>query len=109
MFHVLYRWQLKPGLEQTFKEGWSEIVYRNVQQYGAYGSQLSRCSDGWWRSLSYWPSEEHWLNALRIDDSESEARQKMLAAILNQEDPVTMVPVLDHVIASKVENIGALS
>lgn len=104
MFHVLYRWQLKPGAEQAFQEGWSEIVHRNVSKYGAYGSQLSRCSDGWWRSLSYWPSEAHWLNALRIEDSEQEARQKMLSAVLRKEDPVTMTPVLDHVIASKVEH-----
>lgn len=102
MFHVLYRWQLKPGSEQRFQEGWSEIVHRNVNKFGAYGSQLSRCSDGWWRSMSYWPSEEHWHKALRIDDAEQEARQKMLSAIVRQEEPVTMTPVLDHVIASSV-------
>lgn len=104
MFHVLYRWQLRPGTEQAFQEGWSEIVQRNVNKYGAYGSQLSQGSDGWWRSLSYWPTEEHWQNALRIDDSEQEARQKMLSSIVREEQPVTMVPILDHVIASKVEH-----
>ncbi len=104
MFQVLYRWQLQPGMEQQFQQGWSEIVQRNVNKYGALGSQLSRCSDNWWRSLSYWPSEDHWLAALRIDDSEELARQKMLQAVIRQEDPVTMVPVLDHIIASKVDH-----
>ncbi len=99
MFHVLYRWQIKPGMENQFKEGWSEIVQRNINLYGAMGSQLSIGSDGWWRSLSYWPSEADWLRALRIDDSQQDARRKMLEAVVRQEKPVTMTPVLDHVIS----------
>ena len=102
MIQVLYRWQLKPGTEQAFQEGWTEIIHRNIRKYGALGSQLSKCSDGWWRSLSYWPSEEHWLVALRLDDSDQEARKKMVSSIIRKEEPVTMTPVLDHVVASSV-------
>lgn len=104
MFNVLYRWQIKPGYEQIFQEGWSEIVQRNVNRYGSYGSQLTKGSDGWWRSFSYWPSEDVWLKALRFDDSDSEARQKMLSAIARKEEPVTMRPVLDHVIRSELDH-----
>ncbi len=96
MFMVLNRWQLHPGMETLFQDGWSEIVQRNIEQYGAFGSRLHKADDGTWCSYTKWPSREHWEAAHSIDDSDQEARRKMLSAIVKIYPPLPMVPVLDH-------------
>jgi len=42
MITVLFRWDIKPENEQAFKEGWSEIIHRNIEKYGALGSRLHK-------------------------------------------------------------------
>ncbi|TCI03667.1 hypothetical protein EZV61_08980 [Corallincola luteus] len=95
MFIVINRWQLKEGKEQQFEQGWGEIIQRNMLHYGAQGSRLHRAHDGSWISYSVWPSEDHWQAAHSIDDSDQEARLKMVDAIIRVYPPQTMVPMLD--------------
>lgn len=103
MFMVINRWQLKPGKEQLFQEGWTRIIHRNIKHYGARGSRLHRAEDNTWISYSVWESREFWLAARHLDDTDQEARQKMLLAIKKQFEPVTMVPILDHLPDTKLE------
>ncbi len=100
MFTVIYRWKLKQDHEQAFKEGWSEIIHRNIEKYGALGSRLHKGEDGLWVSYSQWTSHAHWLAARNLDDAHEKARKKMVHAILKQYDPIILTPVLDHLIAT---------
>jgi heme-degrading monooxygenase HmoA len=95
MYVVINQWQLKEGKEQQFEQGWSEIIQRNIQLYGAQGSRLHRGENNTWVSYSVWPSEDHWQAAHSIDDSDQEARLKMVDAILRVYPPMPMVPILD--------------
>ena len=110
MIAVLFRWEIKPGHEQPFQECWSKIMHFNIEQYGALGSRLHKTKDNQWISYSQWLSEEHFKNAFKAfntshdlnphNDHEA-ARIKMHQAISKSYDPIVMVPVLDHLMATE--------
>jgi len=102
MIAVLFRWEIKPGSEQSFKEGWSEIIQRNIEKYGALGSRLHKTKGNLWLSYSQWISEEHFNNAQNLKDTHEEARIKMINAISKAYDPIVMVPVLDHLMTTEL-------
>ncbi|MFT6984435.1 MAG: heme-degrading monooxygenase HmoA [Psychromonas sp.] len=104
MIAVLFRWEIKPGCEQPFKEGWSEIIHRNIEKYGALGSRLHKTKDNHWLSYSQWISEEHFINAQNLKDKHEEARVKMINAISKAYDPIVMVPMLDHLMATELSH-----
>ncbi|PKG40772.1 antibiotic biosynthesis monooxygenase family protein [Psychromonas sp. Urea-02u-13] len=101
MITVLFRWDIKPQCEQAFKEGWSEIIHRNIEKYGALGSRLHKSHDNQWISYSQWISEEHYKNAQNCQDKHEQARIKMITAINRTYEPIIMVPILDHLLASE--------
>jgi len=102
MIVVLFRWDINPTYEKIFKEGWTELVQRNIEKYGALGSRLHKTKDNQWVSYSQWISEEHYLKAQDLEDKHEQARVKMLTAITRTAEPLILVPVLDHLIATKL-------
>ncbi len=101
MIAVIFRWDLKPGHEQTFKEGWSEIIHRNIEKYGALGSRLHHAQGNQWIAYSQWVSEEHFKQAQNLHDKHEQARIKMLTSIEKAYTPIITVPILDHLMASQ--------
>lgn len=59
MFTVLYRWRIKPGLEEQFVESWSAVTKYYRSEHGSLGSRLHRAQDGSFYGYAQWPSEEH--------------------------------------------------
>jgi 2,4-dienoyl-CoA reductase-like NADH-dependent reductase (Old Yellow Enzyme family) len=57
-FAVMYRWKLKPGLEDSFVEGWSRVTEAVHRHCGSFGSRLHRCADGTWLAYARWPDAE---------------------------------------------------
>jgi hypothetical protein len=66
MFIALYRWKIKPELEQQFIESWSEITAFYRENAGSLGSRLHHGSDGLWYGYAQWPSAEKREAALPI-------------------------------------------
>lgn len=109
MIAVLFRWEIKPGCEQIFQQYWSEIMHSNIKKYGALGSRLHKTKDNQWISYSQWISEEHFKNGFKIYNNTKDlkphnahelARMNMDQAISKYYDPIVMIPVLDHLMAS---------
>ena len=114
MIAVLFRWEVKPEYEQIFQECWTEIMYFNIEQYGALGSRLHKTKDNQWVSYSQWVSEEHFKNGFKYfntsndtkpHDAHEMARIKIHQAISKYYDPIIMVPVLDHLMATGQEKM----
>jgi heme-degrading monooxygenase HmoA len=81
MFAVLYRWRVKPELEQQFVDSWSEITAKYRDSFeGARGSRLHRGSDGFWYAYAQWKSDEHRQNAFK-NRPDLPARARLLEAI----------------------------
>ncbi|MBQ1783170.1 MAG: antibiotic biosynthesis monooxygenase [Gammaproteobacteria bacterium] len=98
MFMVINRWELLDGHEAQFQEGWSEIIQRNLLHYGGLGSRLHQADDGSWYSYSLWLSREHWEAAHQLNDSDQEARQKIIHSVKRHFPPVPLTPVLEHLL-----------
>ncbi len=58
MFAVLYRFYLKPGREEEYKQAWNKIVSYFVTSRGAIGSCLHRTEEGLWCAYSRWPDKK---------------------------------------------------
>lgn len=57
-FVVLYRWTLRPGMEDRFVDAWSRITIALRDECGSLGSRLHRGPDGIWYGYAQWPSAE---------------------------------------------------
>lgn len=108
MIAVIFRWEIKPEYEQSFTECWSEITQLNIEKHGALGSRLHKAKNNQLVSYSQWISEEHFnnafaaFNAIDTDDKHQAARVKMHQAIAKSFEPIIMVPVLDHLMATEL-------
>ena len=55
MFAVLYRWQIKAGMEEQFVDGWERVTRAISATCGSYGFRLHRAGHGTWFGHARWP------------------------------------------------------
>lgn len=95
MFIVLYRWRIKPGFEEQFKENWSAITRHYVENCGSLGSRLHKGSDDLYYGYAQWPdslAREHAMLDVRLEL----ARLHMKEAIEESLPEVILETVEDH-------------
>jgi hypothetical protein len=91
---VLYRWKLKPGMEEQFIECWSHGTEYLLLQ-GSFGSRLHKGSDGLWYGYAQWPNAE--AREIAFSNSpETPYRERMRAAIEESFEPIFLAPVADY-------------
>jgi hypothetical protein len=73
MFTVIYRWRVKAGCEETFREGWRRTTEAIYQTYQSRGSRLHLCDDGTWLGYAQWPDRKHWEAMRRQGAADAEA------------------------------------
>jgi 2-polyprenyl-6-methoxyphenol hydroxylase-like FAD-dependent oxidoreductase len=95
MFTVLYKWRLKPRLEQQFIDAWSEITVYYRENAGSFGSRLHHGDDGLWYAYAQWPSDDHRRNAFESTPAHP-ARDKMKEAIEESFDEIHLEIAADH-------------
>lgn len=76
MFTILYRWRIKPGLEQQFTNTWSEITEFYLKNFDSLGSRLHRGNDDIWYAYAQWRSSKHRENAF-LSSSHLAAMKRM--------------------------------
>jgi heme-degrading monooxygenase HmoA len=81
MFVVLYRWKLKEGEEQKFREGWRRRTEEIYQKCGSLGSRLHRVEDETWLAYAQWPDRRAWEAARRVAVTDTEAPAMMKESI----------------------------
>ena len=90
MFAVLYRWQVKPGSEDEFRDAWhraTEAIYRHR---GSLGSRLMQAGDGDFYALAQWPSRNDWLARNHPTQADPVASHQMRDAIDHIYAPVEL-------------------
>ena len=97
-FIVLYRWRLRPGYEERFKEAWSIVTLALIER-GSLGSRLHRGDDGLWYSYAQWPSSETrtsaFSTALNVDD----AQRRMDEAVSERFPEIVLTSSVDHLLS----------
>ena len=61
MFCLLYKFEVKPDLEQEFRDGWHTMTQRLRDANGSLGARLHKADDGSWISYAQWPDREKWM------------------------------------------------
>jgi len=79
MFVVVYRWKVKPGGEDQFREGWREMTQSIYETFGSRGSRLHRAEDGTWVAYAQWPDRATRERALAAPTANEAAGRKMQA------------------------------
>jgi heme-degrading monooxygenase HmoA len=101
MFIVLYRWSIKPELEDQFIRAWSEVTDYYRKNHGSLGSRLHKGSDGIFYSYAQWRSAEQRQKAFEIVP-ELAARAKMREAIAESYPEIILENVSDYLLSTEL-------
>ena len=66
MFVAVYRWTVKPGMEDRFVRAWHAGTLRIIAIYGSYGSRMHRNENGDFIGYAQWPSRAAWEAAEKV-------------------------------------------
>lgn len=99
MFIALYRWKVKEGLENKFKEGWHRRTQEIYMKCGSLGSRLHRAEDGTWFGYAQWPDKSTWETAGNKPLTDNEAREMMRESI-ERSYPDVYMTVTDDLLKS---------
>ncbi len=80
MFIILYRWRIKPELEEQFVKAWSEVTEYYVKNFDSLGSRLHKGDDKIWYAYAQWKSAEQRENTF-TNFPKLPARNKMRESI----------------------------
>ncbi len=58
MHAVLYRWRIKPGATERFRDAWRRGTAAIQERFKSGGSRLHRAAAGTWIAYAVWPSAE---------------------------------------------------
>lgn len=97
MFIVLYRWKIKPELEQQFIEAWSEVTAYYRENHDSLGSRLHRGSDGLFYGYAQWKSADDRQKAFS-SPANLEAGAKMREAVAESFPEIVLENVSDYLI-----------
>jgi heme-degrading monooxygenase HmoA len=81
MFAVVYRWKLKPGTEESFRDAWKTATEAIAHRSGTGGSRLHRADDGTFVAYAIWPSRKAWEDARALPSAAPEAGTTMRECI----------------------------
>jgi heme-degrading monooxygenase HmoA len=94
MFCVIYRWRIRPELEEQFIESWAEMTRFYIEDRGGWGSRLHRGEDGLFYAYAQWPSPEAREKAFE-NVPDLEARRRMREAVVESFPEIRLEPVED--------------
>jgi len=60
MFIAVYRWKVKAGLEDQFREAWRRGTAAIRRTHKSFGSRLHRTVEGDFVGYAQWPSQAAW-------------------------------------------------
>lgn len=99
MFIALYRWKIKNGSEEKFKEGWHRRTVEIYKKCGSLGSRLHKAEDGTWVGYAQWKNKENWTAMSKIPVDDIEAKE-MMAESIEESLPSLFMEVADDLLQS---------
>lgn len=94
-FAVIYRWRLRAGSEERFREAWHRLTLAIREQRGGLGSRLHQVEDGTWLAYAAWPDRQSWERGRELPPPDLTAFEAMGACIEESLPPLTLEPVAD--------------
>lgn len=94
MFCVIYRWRIKPELEQQFIANWAAVTRFYIEHRSGWGSRLHRGEDGLFYAYAQWKSAEDREKAFQ-NVPDMPAREKMREAVLETLPEIVLESIED--------------
>lgn len=94
-FAVIYRWRLKPGTEEVFRQAWETVTLGIKERRGGLGSRLHGAADGTWVAYAQWPSRDSWARSRNQGPVNEDASAVMAEAIAEAFEPLELNPIRD--------------
>jgi len=94
MFCVIYKFEVKEGMNQAFISAWEGLTSIIYHHEGSLGSRLHKESESTYIAYAQWPSREIWRNSgNKLPREASEYKAKMYdscknSSILNELDMI---------------------
>lgn len=98
-FCVVYRFKVRAGLEEKFRQGWTRITQEIRQSRSGLGSRLHLSDDGWWVAYAQWPDRETWERSREVQTMDIEAEQLMAESVEERLPPILMEPKVDLLVS----------
>lgn len=101
MFVAAYRWQVRPGMEDSFRAAWRRGTELIRAKYGSLGSRLHRDEAGRFIGIAEWPDRATWQRAFDAGMvyDEPETRAAFLAALAEDGgEPLLLLEVTDDLL-----------
>jgi RimJ/RimL family protein N-acetyltransferase/heme-degrading monooxygenase HmoA len=93
---VIYRWRIKPGMEEAFARGWSARTRSIHEQCGSYGARLHRGEGDLWMAYARWPDEAMRQACAPTGEAADQAAAEMRAAVAETFPEIVMTIVGDQ-------------
>jgi quinol monooxygenase YgiN len=81
MLIVIYRWKLKRGTEERFRDAWRRATEAISLRYGALGSRLHAAEDGSFVAYAQWPDKRHWEDMRKGPPADAQSLASMRECI----------------------------
>lgn len=94
-FAVIYRWKIRPGQEESFRQAWEMITLDLKEKRGGLGSRLHTAADGTWVAYAQWPTRETWIRSRDLGSVNEDASAAMAEAIEESMEPIQLNPIRD--------------
>ncbi|MEO6590504.1 MAG: antibiotic biosynthesis monooxygenase [Pyrinomonadaceae bacterium] len=94
MLCIIYRWRIKPEMEDQFVENWAAVTKFYIENLGGSGSRLHRGEDGLFYAYAQWKSAAARDKAFQ-NVSEMPERFKMREAILETLPEIRLESISD--------------
>ena len=94
MFIAVYRFRLRPGVEDAFAKDWAEVTRRGIIEGKSLGSILGKAQDGSSVAIARWHSKKQrddWFGSIPVDG----ARARLRAAIESSIEEIEVEVVAD--------------
>lgn len=95
MFAVIYKFEIKEGLEEEFHKHWKIMTFEFRDHHGGLGSCLHKTDDGIYIAYAKWPTRELWEKKKEIINRDSLAR---MSNCLNKSHPAMPLEILDNLL-----------
>lgn len=100
MFIAVYRWTVKQGMEDQFREGWRRGTVAIRRTHNSFGSRLHRLANGDFVGYAQWPSREKWQAVFdaKFPHDDREASTMFRDAIETSHGPELLMDVTDDLL-----------
>jgi quinol monooxygenase YgiN len=102
-FCVLYRFKIRPGKEETFRDGWSRMTRAIRENRGGLGSRLHLADDGVWVAYAQWPDRNAWERSREMETADPAAARLMAESIEQSEEPMLLTPTNDLLVLCRAK------